>query len=144
MASLLLTTCKFIIFAQIKTTKSSGDQFMPDNNVNDLVLVNGTLGDVGICVGQNREFTLVGLFDPIHDLVTLELSFRYKVVPTKNVRALSMKRSKRKTKLKRSTLEKVYESYLNFIYDEFKQPPNGALITLPARGQLLFATISLL
>ena len=116
MASLLLLTC--IILAQIKTTKSSGDQFMPNNNVNDLVFVNGTLGDVGICLGQNHEFTLVGLFDPIHDFVTIELSFRYQVVPTKNVRALSSLNETIKKKIEieafdiRKSIRKLFELYL--------------------------------
>ena len=138
-------TLFIVIATELKPIPSSHTALDPTFSLYDLVIVNGTHGNVGIFWGQNQNLTEVGLFNYINDSDGISSSYHYSELPTKSVRAFSIKKSRLKGEFQRSSGRRVhtdfYESYLDCINQEQIEDCDS-LLPSQVFDQLLFAFVA--
>ena len=137
-----------IMLGQLKTIQSSDVESVPKYRINDLVLVNGLYGDdsqrsVAICLEQHDEFTEVGFFNLINESASEFVSYNYHCVPTKAVRAFSIRNTKRSIEDNQAHTDNIFGSYLGLINDErFKESQKNSSVPHQVYAQLLFGVMA--
>ena len=140
---MLLSICSIVI--RLQAGALSDHQSIPKKyDMYELLIINGTSSDVGISLEQHNDLTRVGLLSRVNKSNSACFRYHHEVVPTKTVRAFSIKKSRLREKAKRSSPEKrahterVYGSFLSSFTDEQFQQRSERVLPSQVFGQLLF------